>query len=133
MNQDYETVIASYYRCEDSGGFFDTFYEVFFEKSPEIRPKFAHTEMKTQKQFLAASMLWALRLTKGCEIAHREVEKIGKSHSRSVHNIHPKLYELWLDALCEAIAIHDSQYTTELEKLWRDAMREGIDLIVSKY
>jgi len=30
MDSPYESVIQSYYRVEDSGGFFDTFYEIFF-------------------------------------------------------------------------------------------------------
>ena len=133
MDERYETVLASYHRCEDLGGFFDTFYEVFFAKSPEIPPKFAHTDMETQKQVVAASLLWMLRLQSGDEVARREIEKIGESHSRRTHNIRPELYALWLDALCKAIAKHDPQYTSELETMWRDAMREGIDLIVSKY
>ncbi len=133
MDESYEPVLASYHRCEDSGGFFDTFYEIFFAKSPEIPPKFAHTDMEMQKQVVAASMLWMLQLQTGEEVARREIEKIGELHSRLAHNIRPELYELWLDALCEAIAKHDPQYTSELETMWRDAMRGGIDLIVSKY
>ena len=133
MDESFEKVLASYHRCEDSGGFFDTFYEIFFAKSPEIPPKFAHTDMEMQKQVVAASMLWMLRLQSGDEVARREIEKIGESHSRRAHNIRPELYALWLDALCKAIAKHDPQYTFELDTMWRDAMREGIDLIVSKY
>lgn len=43
-SHDYEAVIASYYRCEDSGGLFDTFYDLFFAKSQEIPRKFANTD-----------------------------------------------------------------------------------------
>jgi hemoglobin-like flavoprotein len=54
MDESYEKVLASYHRCEDSGGFFDTFYEIFFAKSPEISPKFAHTDMEMQKQVVVS-------------------------------------------------------------------------------
>ncbi len=133
MDESYETVLASYHRCEDSGGFFDTFYDNFFAKSPEIPPKFANTDMEKQKQVVMASLLWMLRLCNGDAVARREVEQLAESHNRHGHNIRPKLYELWLDALCETIAKHDRQYTSELETMWREAMREGIELIVSKY
>jgi hemoglobin-like flavoprotein len=133
MSDDYEEVIASYYRCEDSGGFFDTFYEVFFAKSPEIPPKFANTDMVMQKQVVMAALLWVLRLYKGDPIARREVEKLSESHSRGGHDIHPGLYEFWLDALCESVEKHDREYTPELEARWRSVMRAGIQLMTSKH
>ena len=41
------------------------------------------------------------------------------------------MYEMWLDALCEAIRKHDVDYTPELEQLWRKAMRKSINEIFS--
>ena len=133
MDEQYEAVIASYYRCEDSGGFFDTFYDIFFTKSPGIPPKFANTDMEKQKQIVMASVLMCLRLRAGDAIARRTIDEIGESHSRSGHNISPELYELWLDALCESVQKHDPQYSPELESIWRETMQEGIDLIRSIY
>jgi len=129
----YYAVWESYHRCEESGGFFDTFYKIFFEKSPEIPLKFANTDMNKQKQVLGASLLWMLRLGRGDEIAFREIQKLGDSHSRQRHNIAPHFYSLWLDALCAAVERHDPQFTPVLESQWRVIMEEGIDLIVSKY
>ena len=129
----YHAVLESYYRCEDSRGFYDTFYEIFFTKSPEIPPKFADTDMDKQKQIIGASLLWMLRLARGDPMALEEVEKIGQSHGRQGHNIPPYMYSLWLDALCRAVERHDPQYTPDLEAPWRVIMEEGIDLIVSEY
>lgn len=129
----YQAVLASYHRCEDAGGFFDTFYNIFFGMSPEIAPKFAATDMEFQKQVLGASLLWMLRLGRGDLIARHEIEKIGRSHSRAAHDIPPYLYSLWLDALCQAVERHDPQITPELNARWRAIMEEGIDLIVSRY
>ena len=61
----YHAVLESYYRCEESDGFWDTFYRIFFAKSPEIPPKFADTDMERQKQIIGASLLWMLRLGRG--------------------------------------------------------------------
>ena len=54
-------------------------------------------------------------------------------HSRRGVDIAPHLYELWLDALCEAVEEHDPEFTAELGKQWREAMRPGIELIVARY
>ncbi|MDP6556735.1 MAG: globin [Pirellulaceae bacterium] len=129
----YHAVLESYYRCEESDGFWDTFYRIFFAKSPEIPPKFADTDMERQKQIIGASLLWMLRLGRGDPMALQAVEKIGQSHSRRGHDIPPQLYSLWLDALCRAVQRHDPQYTPDLEARWRVIMEEGIDLIVSRY
>lgn len=133
IDEAYEAVRASYHRCEESGDLFDTFYDIFFTKSPEIPPKFATTDMDTQKQVVMASVLMVLRLGTGDLVARRAVEEIGETHSRRGHDIRPDLYPLWLDALCEAVCKHDSQYTLELEAKWRRLMQNGIDLITSRY
>ena len=133
MLDTHDIVLDSYHRCEASEGFFTTFYKIFFTKSPEIPPKFAHTDMEKQKQIVMASLLWLLRLEQGDPIARSEVANIGGTHNRSGHNIAPWMYELWLDALCETVAQHDPQFSPELEKLWRREMRHGIELIISRY
>ncbi len=130
---DYQAVLDSYHRCEDAGGLFDTFYDLFFAKSPEIRRKFAGTDMEMQKQVVMASLLWMLRLYKGDPIARAEVEKLAESHNRRQHDVRPELYEIWLDSLCEAIAKHDPQHTPQLDSQWRRVMRTGIELMQSKY
>lgn len=133
METTFDEVLESYHRCERSPGFFDTFYEIFFAKSPEIPPKFADTDMKRQKQVVMASVLMVLRLESGDPVARSYVEELAEVHSRRQHNIRPELYELWLDALCETIQRHDPQYTQELEDEWRQAMRPGIELMTARY
>ena len=129
----YEQVLASYHRCEAAGGLFDSFYDIFFAKSPEIAPKFAKTDMEKQKQDVMASVLMALRLANGDPIAKGYILEIADSHSRHGHDIKPELYDLWLDALCEAVQRHDPHYTPELEDHWRRAMWPAIELMISEY
>jgi hemoglobin-like flavoprotein len=129
----YEQVLASYHRCEAAGGLFDSFYDIFFTKSPEISAKFAETEMARQKQDAMASVLMALRLSTGDPVARGYVEEIAQSHNRHGHNIRPELYDLWLDALCEALAKHDPLYSPALEQRWREAMRPAIEAMIAAY
>ena len=133
MNETFEEVVESYHRCEASGGLFDSFYNIFLAKSAEIPPKFAKTDMERQKQIVMASVLMVLRLANGDPVVRRYVEELAESHSRRGHNIRPDLYELWLDALCEAIQKHDPRCTPELEKQWRQAMRPGIEVMIAEY
>jgi hemoglobin-like flavoprotein len=128
-----QAVLESYHRCEASGGFFDTFYQVFFATSPEIPPKFANTNMERQKQEVMASVLMALRLGTGDPVARRYVEELGESHSRRGHDIRPGLYALWLDALCQAVRRHDPHYTPELDAQWRQEMRPAIEMMSAAY
>lgn len=112
---------------------FGSFYEIFFAKSPEIPPMFAKTDMERQKQDAMASVLMALRLASGDSIARQYIQEIAETHSRRGYRIRPELYDLWLDALCEAVARHDPQYTAALENSWRLAMRPAIDLMITSY
>ena len=130
---DYEQVLASYHRCEAAGGLFDSFYKIFFAKSPEIAPMFADTDMERQKQDVMASVLMALRLASGDSIARQYIEQIANSHSRRGYRIRPELYEIWLDALCEAIQKHDPQFSSSLETSWRQTMRPAIELMIASY
>jgi hemoglobin-like flavoprotein len=129
----YEQVLASYHRCEAAGGLFDSFYDIFFAKSPEIPPRFSETDMERQKQDVMASVLMALRLATGDPVARKYIQEIAESHGRGGHDIKPELYDLWLDALCEAIQKHDPRYTPELNQQWRQAMRPAIEIMVSAY
>jgi hemoglobin-like flavoprotein len=126
-------VIESYHRCDASGGFFDSFYEVFLAKLPEIPPRFANTDMQKQKQVVMASVLMVLRLRTGDPAACHFVMDLARSHNRRGHNIPPRLYPLWLDALCEAVQKHDPEVTPELESEWRKEMRPGIEMMIAAY
>lgn len=133
MSASHQDVLDSYHRCEAVGGLFDTFYDIFFAKSPEISPKFSNTDMELQKQNVMASVLMALRLATEDLVARKYIQEIAETHSRERHDIRPQLYGVWLNALCEAISKQDPQYTPALEEKWRQAMRPAIELMIAAY
>lgn len=61
------------------------------------------------------------------ESGRDEIERLAEWH-RTL-NVKPRHYELWLDALCEALAMHDPAFSVELEQMWRHAMQKGIKLM----
>ncbi|QEG35611.1 globin [Bythopirellula goksoeyrii] len=128
-----DDVTASYHRCRASDDFIGTFYKKFLSKSPEVADKFLHTDFTRQKLMLRESLLSMLTYNLGSEDARQELERLAERHSHRGIDIPPRLYDYWLDALCEAIEAHDPEYSPELADSWRAAMQAGIDLIVSKY
>ena len=128
-----DTVTASYRRCRSSERFIDTFYDHFLLKSQEVLDTFRETDFARQKLMLRESLLAMLLFNLGSDFAREELERLAERHSRRGVNIPPHLYDLWLDALCEAVEQHDPEYTSDLNEQWKQAMRPGIELMVARY
>lgn len=126
MDSSFDQVVASYHRARETGQLFDTFYRLFLSKSPEIPAMFARTDFPHQKLMLRQSILEMLAFAQ-TGTGRTEIERLRDRHREL--NVTPAQYELWLDALCEALAKHDPKYNPALEMMWRDAMRKGIDLM----
>jgi hemoglobin-like flavoprotein len=130
---DLDAVTASYHRCRTSDGFIDTFYAHFLAKSSDVVEKFRHTDFARQKLMLRESLISMLLYNLGNASAGEDLERLAERHSRRGVDIPPRLYDLWLDALCEAVELHDPEFKPELTVEWRKAMRAGIELITSQY
>jgi hemoglobin-like flavoprotein len=125
----FDQVVASYHRCRQSSAFFDTFYDIFLGQSTEIAEKFAHTDFARQKLMLKESLLEMLNYYGGIESVRGEIDQLGKRHQQL--EVRTEHYEQWLDSLCEAVARHDPEYRDGLGKMWREAMRPGIAMMLS--
>jgi hemoglobin-like flavoprotein len=102
--------------------------------SPEIRAKFEATDFTRLKTMLQDSlfvMLVAAGTTSGP--AHKELRKLADRLGRSGLGIKPEWYDFWLDSLLQAVAEHDPDYTPELADAWRESLRDGIELMRSRY
>jgi hemoglobin-like flavoprotein len=126
MDSSFNQVVASYHRARQTGELFDTFYNLFLGKSPEIPPMFARTDFPHQKLMLRESILELLVFAQTGS-GRDEIKRLGERH-RSL-NVKPAHYAMWLDALCEALAKHDPQFSSALENLWRGAMQRGIEVM----
>ncbi len=126
MDAAFDQVVASYHRARESGQLFDTFYQIFLTKSPEIPSMFARTDFPHQNLMLRESILEMLLFAQ-TGAGQAEIERLARRHRQL--NVAPRHYELWLDALCEALAAHDCEFNSTLERMWRDAMRKGIQLM----
>ena len=87
---------------------------------------FARTDFPHQKRMLRESILEMLVFAQTGS-GRDEIERLAERHRQL--NVKPSHYDLWLDALCEALAKHDPGFNPTLEQMWRDAMQKGIQVM----
>lgn len=126
-----DIVMQSYGRCCASDTFFDSFYEHFLASSPEIRDKFANTNMAGQKLLLRQGILNVVLYARG--MPDTKLKALGCSHSRQGMNIRPELYTLWFNALATTIREHDQESTPEVITAWREVVSKSVDVITAEY
>lgn len=126
-----DLVMQSYGRCCASPSFFDDFYRHFLASSPQIRAKFAETDMPAQKLLLRQGILNLVMYARG--MSDSKLRALGESHSRTRLDIRPELYDLWLDALLLTVSSHDGQFGPALREAWREVLGKGIALIKAGY
>jgi len=126
-----DLVMQSYGRCCASPTFFDDFYRHFLASSPEVRDKFAHTDMPAQKLLLRQGILNLVMYARG--MSDSKLRALGESHSRARLDIRPELYDLWLEALLLTISSHDPKFEPRVREAWREVLNKGIAVIKGAY
>ncbi len=126
-------VKQSYGRACLKPEFFDRFYDIFFQSNPSLKPMFAKTDFKKQKESLRTGVAMLLAHVEGKPIGTMTLDRIGMSHSKKKMNISPNLYQYWIDSLVKAAKECDPKFTTDLELRWQKVCRAGVDYIAAKY
>ena len=128
-----QDVRASFGRCEANGSFAETFYNNFLNSSPEIAPYFAATDFEKQRKVLRQSVYMMVTNDVADPGMRDMLGNLARIHSRAWRDIHPKLYELWLDGICKAASTLDPEWNDELESKWRARLRDGMQIIMAAY
>lgn len=126
FKESYERLIGSGVGISKGGSrFFARFYEVFFDKSEAVSQKFTATDMPTQIRVLQKGMyqLMSFYLTKKDS---QYLHSIAVTHSQSHYDIHPELYDLWLESLLETVEEMDPDYNGAIRLAWQIVMSPGI-------
>ena len=137
MQEDiHEIFDKSFWRVIDSEvnhkRFLDTFYDLFIASSPDVKEKFANTNLERQKNMLRYSFQYMVDM-KHEDKSSGYLEHIAAIHNRSNHDIPSYMYDLWLDALVESVKIHDPEYTETTGNAWREALSKGIQFMIERY
>lgn len=123
----------SFNRADATGEFSNIFYDIFLNKSVEIKNVFKDTNFKKQKKLLRATVKILVDHEYEKTRTKKIINDISHTHNQHGHNIAPHYYDLWLDSLCETIEKLDPEYSKRLEIFWRKHMQKFIDLIVTGY
>lgn len=116
----------------DAMDFLQYFYKIFIEKSPKIEELFKNTSMESQKLLLKKSIQELLRFYEEKQV-NQHLLQIGRSHASDRLNIQPKMYDLWLDTLVEAVQTFDPEYYPKVELAWRVTLTPGITYMKFAY
>ena len=120
--------------CMGKDGFLDAFYTRLMDSSEAVRDKFRDTDFEKQKEVLRNS-LYLMLVAAGTHSgpAHEQLKHVGHIHNRGHRDISPALYETWILCLMETVQEFDPNYTPELERDWRTALKPGVELLTSLY
>ena len=128
-----DAVRQSLARCESFGEFGAVFYESFLNASQEIPHYFENAEFIRQRIVIRDSV----KMMVEHDVAEPEMQamlkRLGETHNRANRNIHPFLYELWLDSVCATVKLLDPEWNDDLDRLWRVRLRPGIQVITAAY
>ena len=128
-----EDVRLSFDRCEATGGFAEIFYNLFLRSSPEVEPFFVETDFDKQRHVLRDSVHMMVTRDVVEPRMRAMLDQLGLAHSRNEYNVLPRLYELWLDSICETVEMLDPEWDAELERKWRARLRPGLQIIMAAY
>jgi hemoglobin-like flavoprotein len=121
----------SYARCQRAPRFFPSFYEHLLECDPAVPPMFAKTEFPKQYKLLQHGL--GLLLSYGNRRDDALLDRIAARHSASAVNVSPSMYPLFVESLLATVREHDPRCSAETEAAWREAVRPGIEFMMSRY
>lgn len=120
-------------RCLNNPFFIESFYQNFIAQNEDVAKMFAHTDMKNQHSMLKNSLMIMMTTSLESSEAQTHISMIGKSHSRTGHNIDPKFYDTWLDCLIASAKEHDEFFDSSIENAWRKTLAFGISIMKDMY
>ncbi len=131
--EDVNHVRDSFGRCTLKGDLIGRFYEIFLDSHPDIKTKFANTDLSLQKELLRKSISLAIMFADNKVFGKMGIEKIKGTHKRTELNIHPNLYVHWRASLVQAISEFDPDFNSELKSEWEEVLKKTTDFISTGY
>lgn len=110
-------------RCRQDPGFMDRFHEVFLASSEDVRRHFEGVDLKKTRGMIQSSLPFLL-------VANTAPSALAKTaHSHRQMDIEPELYEVWLDAMLQAVEQTDPEFDARIAQAWRVVVSRGIDFM----
>ncbi len=116
-------VRSSVDRATEQGDLFGVFFELLLNSNLKIRSKFIGREVSKHKESLRDGIETVLLAAEGDSNAQNQLTKLRETHSRDNIGVDPMLYRYWVDSFLRALELLDPEYTSDLEREWREIMR----------
>ena len=124
-----EVFHASLKRCESSEGFYHRFSKIFMETAEEVRDRFRNTDFERQVRMLRASITMAALVSQDNRQVRLHIKRLAASYGHAGYDIPPRLFEVWLDCLLNAVEECDPKFDKTIRRVWGKIMRPAVDLI----
>jgi hemoglobin-like flavoprotein len=124
--------LQSLERCLATGTFIGCFYERFIASSPDVRARFAHTDMARQQEKLTRSLRMLAAAVVGAPAGLRELAERAETHGRRGMRITPDLYELWSAAILATAREHDPQWSPDVEAAWVSTLNMVVQYMINR-
>jgi hemoglobin-like flavoprotein len=126
MNEaDLALFLDSFESCIQDDRFIRVFYDKFLASSEEIPPLFAKTDFALQRRSLRASLYVMVAASARNQAELSTLSDLAQRH-RTLR-IKPHHYELWMQSLLSAVEQCTKRFNSEVERVWREAFRPGIE------
>ncbi|MCG7950164.1 MAG: globin [Candidatus Thiodiazotropha endolucinida] len=130
MNQhNLEIFNRSLQRVTSSPAFFDCFYDKFINQSDEISRFFKNRDMAQLKKKLRETLFMLAETAEGRPGLTLYIEMLGRIQKRL--NVQRKHFNMWEEALLEAVKIYDDEYDDEVLAAWLYVIDEVIETMFS--
>jgi len=124
---------ASYQRCCETPGFFESFYRNFFKACPAAAPRFAQTDFERQNKLLRHALGLLLVFPKQPEGEPTVLTRVAERHSRRDLDVPPTLYPPFVDSLIATVRQYDPAFSAEVEEAWRRTVEKGVNYMIARY
>ena len=129
-----DTAWKSYGKWSLKREFYDEFYDSFLPSLPaDVRAKFAHTDMETQKDLLRRGISFMLMFLKDSAAGKMAFEKIAIIHDRKHQDIRPEHYSYWKTAFVDTIADHDPEFSPNVRSAWNQVVDAAVGFFLESY
>ena len=100
--------------------FVASFYENLFIANPEVKPLFAHTDMKLQQKMLLSSLVMVVENLRQPDVLNKSLRGLGARHVK--YGALPQHYPLIGGALLKTFQQYlGQQWTPEIKQAWIEA------------
>ena len=124
---------ASLARCM-STNMIDLFYEAMLGE-PAIRKVFEQGQHNIEeiKQKVVDTLVFLLANAADPELLRPRLERLASMHSRSGEAVHPLLYRHFIQAMLQALAESDPEFSDEVKKAWLHILPVPVRFFIKHY